>query len=460
MAGWATLKWLVREEINQKREEGCNVDGFIELWQDAGDDDGKLMNVYEKLSSLIPSPDFKYDEPSEYEDIIKLADRNVPAKTIDYESDETKDKFYGAWLGRSAGCALGKPFETHPFTGGTKERSGASFVKQWYEGANEWPIKGYAPENSSAKDSADKLWIGCPKSHRENIKYMETDDDIRYMVLALLITEGRGKDLDQWDVGNYWHSYLTYSDVCTAETQAYLNFAHMKSHTSGRPSDPAEVKKAIEYTRNYLNPYREWIGAQIRIDIYAYAAAGDPELAARMAYMDSSFSHIKNGIYGAMYTAGVIAAAFTEKEPMKCIEAGLAQIPKTSRTYEAVVNAIKHTESSNTMEEMQEKIWNEHKGYNWVHTIPNAAMCTGAFLWSEGDFEKGIVAAVSGGLDTDCNGATVGSMVGAMNGAKKIPDTWKAPLNDTMYSFIPGFHPIAISECARRTLECAKKIRG
>ena len=51
-------------------------------------------------------------------------------------------------------------------------------------------------------------------------------------------------------------------------------------------------------------------------------------------------------------------------------------------------------------------------------------------------------------------------MVGAMNGAKGIPDSWKAPLNDTMYSFVPGFHPIAISECARRTASAAKKIRG
>ena len=179
-----------------------------------------------------------------------------------------------------------------------------------------------------------------------------------------------------------------------------------------------------------------------------------------MAYMDSSFSHIKNGIYGAMYTAAVIAAAFTEKDPMKCIEAGLAQIPKTSRLYEAILDTIEITKKYTAIEDIQEAIWKLFGKYNWVHTIPNAAMCTAAFLWSEGDFEKGITAAVSGGFDTDCNGATVGSMVGAMNGAKGIPDSWKAPLNDTMYSFVPGFHPIAISECARRTASAAKKIRG
>ena len=156
----------------------------------------------------------------------------------------------------------------------------------------------------------------------------------------------------------------------------------------------------------------------------------------------------------------VIAAAIPEKDPIKCVEAGLAQNPKTSRLYEAILDTIEITKKYTAIEDIQEAIWRLFGKYNWVHTIPNAAMCTAAFLWSEGDFEKGITAAVSGGFDTDCNGATVGSMVGAMNGAQGIPDSWKAPLNDTMYSFVPGFHPIAISECARRTASAAKKIRG
>ena len=461
MAGWTSLKWLINDEIAQRREEGCCVDGFDKLLGEAGEDKDALMNVYEKLLALVPSREFAYTEPEEYEEIKALSDGNIPSVKLDYDSDEVKDKFYGAWLGRCAGCALGKPFERYPYCGGANGRSGASYVKEWYEGAGEWPIKGYAPSHSEAEGHMKDFGVQCYDSLRENIRFMETDDDIRYMIIALLVCEAKGKDFDQWDVGKFWHSYLTYSEVCTAETQAYLNFANVTSHMlGGRPEKAEDYKKAIEYTRNYLNPYREWIGAQIRIDIYAYAAAGDPELAAKMAYMDSSFSHIKNGIYGAMYTAAVIAAAFTEKDPMKCVEAGLAQIPKTSRLYEAILDTIEITKKYTAIEDIQEAIWRLFGKYNWVHTIPNAAMCTAAFLWSEGDFEKGITAAVSGGFDTDCNGATVGSMVGAMNGAKGIPGSWKAPLNDTMYSFVPGFHPIAISECARRTASAAKKIRG
>ena len=72
-------------------------------------------------------------------------------------------------------------------------------------------------------------------------------------------------------------------------------------------------------------------------------------------------------------------------------------------------------------------------------------------LFAGDDYEKGITTAVLGGWDTDCNGATVGSILGAKLGAQAIPAHWTEPLHDTLYSAIPGFHPIAIRECARRS---------
>jgi ADP-ribosylglycohydrolase len=82
-----------------------------------------------------------------------------------------------------------------------------------------------------------------------------------------------------------------------------------------------------------------------------------------------------------------------------------------------------------------------------------------SLVFGEGDFEKSVSTAVLGGWYTDCNGATVGSIVGAMNGAQRIPEYWSAPLKGTLHSLIPGFHPIAISECARRSFQVFKKLR-
>jgi hypothetical protein len=47
-----------------------------------------------------------------------------------------------------------------------------------------------------------------------------------------------------------------------------------------------------------------------------------------------------------------------------------------------------------------------------------------------------------------------------MFGADKIPAKWKDPLNDTLYSQIFKYHPIAISECARQSVTIVQKMRG
>jgi ADP-ribosylglycohydrolase len=63
-----------------------------------------------------------------------------------------------------------------------------------------------------------------------------------------------------------------------------------------------------------------------------------------------------------------------------------------------------------------------------------------------------------GGWDTDCNGATVGSVVGAICGGKNAPRHWVGRLNDTLKSLIVDYDPIAINECARRSLEIVHKV--
>ena len=79
MAGWTSLKWLINDEISQRREEGCCVDGFDKLLGEAGEDRDALMNVYEKLLALVPSSEFAYKEPDEYEEIKALSDGNIPS---------------------------------------------------------------------------------------------------------------------------------------------------------------------------------------------------------------------------------------------------------------------------------------------------------------------------------------------------------------------------------------------
>ncbi len=80
-------------------------------------------------------------------------------------------------------------------------------------------------------------------------------------------------------------------------------------------------------------------------------------------------------------------------------------------------------------------------------------------LFVRGDFHHGITLAGMGAWDTDCNGATVGPIAGAITGGKNVPAHWAARLIDTLRSEIIGCHPIPVSECAKQTLDVVRAIR-
>ena len=460
MAGWTNLKNLLKEEIQQRREEGCDVTGFAERLEAAPTDMASLHALYDELMAVEGDAALAANEPSDLAGIRALRPASAQAKIGFSDAPVDKDLFRGAWLGRSCGCALGKPVEAGDFMHGKDGVPGWKNVYEWFSRADAYPIKGYTPGHSRAKEELGlSITRWNQNSYRENIRFMESDDDIRYMVIALIILERFGLEWDPLTVGAIWHEKLPYSDVCTAEKQAYLNYTFLPDAIMTSPEDK-ELIEFQNWIRTYRNPYREWIGAQIRIDCYAYAAAGNPELAAELAWRDSAFSHVKNGIYGAMFIAAMIAAAFVEKDNYKIIEAALAQIPANCRLADAVRQTIPIVESAKDELDLVEKIWNAFGHYHCVHAINNTALCVAAVLFAGDDYEKAITTAVLGGWDTDCNGATVGSIMGAKLGTAGIPAHWADPLHDTLYSSIPDFHPIAISACADRCHVLYEKFRG
>jgi ADP-ribosylglycohydrolase len=127
--------------------------------------------------------------------------------------------------------------------------------------------------------------------------------------------------------------------------------------------------------------------------------------------------------------------------------------------YAAAIQVIeicrRHHFQSGRIEQVHAAIY-EAFGDDDCGTPNNMAAIVAALLLGGGDFEKVITYTVMGGLDSDSTGATAGSIAGAMLGAMRLPDKWIKPLRDTFYGQIIGYHPIAVSECARRSLEIAR----
>ena len=279
------------------------------------------------------------------------------------------------------------------------------------------------------------------RCYADEIDGMPVDDDTNYVVLAQIIIDRYGKDFTPMDVAGVWLNYQGKDAYCTAERVAFCNFA--KGY--------APPESAI-----YKNPYREWIGAQIRGDYFGYINPGNPELAAEMAWRDASISHIKNGIYGEMFVAAMLAVAATTHDIEAIILGGLAEIPHTSRLHEgimAVLCAYRDGVPQQDCFAMIHGRYDEYTAHGWCHTIPNAMIVAAALLYGEGDFGKSICMAVETGFDTDCNGATVGSILGMANGIESIAQNWQKPINGTIHTSIFGVGTVKIADCVKLTMQ-------
>lgn len=175
-----------------------------------------------------------------------------------------------------------------------------------------------------------------------------------------------------------------------------------------------------------------------------------------MAWRDACISHVKNGIYGEMFVAAMLAVAATTNDIEKIILGGLGQIPHTSRLFEEITNVIGAYRSGTPQRDVFKTIhekYDEYTGHGWCHTISNAMIVAASLLYGKGDYGKSICMAVETGFDTDCNGATVGSVLGMANGLDSIPEYWKKPIADTLETTIFGVNTVKISDRVKLTME-------
>ncbi len=425
---------MLHDELAQRRETGYEVDEVAaEAARTEPDDSARLWSLVDRLAEAPRRDGWSYEEPDALDDIETTLPAAGPVGTL--SAADYRNRILGAWLGRCAGCNLGKPVENG-------DHWTRAHIRDYLQRADSYPLTDYFPVMDPMPDGF-VFRPNWPQTTRGNIHGSARDDDIDYPILNLHLLETYGTGFASRDVGHEWLSLLPFLQTYTAERVAIRNLVY--------GLQPPE-------TATYRNPYREWIGAQIRADIFGWVNPGDPRRAARLAYADAALSHVGNGIYGEMWSAALNAAAFTAGSARAAIEESVRHIPPRSRLAEALRDVLDWHSDGLSWDRAQDEIDKRYGHYHWVHTINNAAAVAVGLLWADGDFTRAIGLTVQAGMDTDSNGATVGSVAGVLAGAADLPAHWVEPLADSVQSAVFGFDSSRISDLADRTVRLRDRL--
>ncbi|WP_051804223.1 ADP-ribosylglycohydrolase family protein [Streptomyces griseus] len=430
---WVQPEDLVGHELRQAAEDGRDARRIAARWYAAGGPPAppaagaspaarpELRALAEELlDALAALPRPRADDEPTALDAIVAACPDWPAPAPGTGADPAlRDRLHAAWLGRAAGCLLGKPVEKLPLAA----------IRALARAAGNWPLDDWF----TARGVPPELLAAHPWNRRsaatslaETIDGMPEDDDLDYPLLGLLLLRRHGRSFTTADVARLWLDALPAGRAFTAERIAYRNLLD-------------GVEPPLTAVRR--NPFREWIGAQIRADVHGWTRPGDPAGAAAQTHRDAVLSHTGNGVYGALFVAAAVAAAAGgETDVHGALAAGLSVVPPRSRLAEAVRYGIATARAVPDLDTVVDRLHARYGGYHWVHAVPNAALLAAALTHADGDFTRSICAAVSGGWDTDSNGATAGSVAGLLAGhPDRLPDRWTSPLKNRLATSVPSF---------------------
>ena len=214
-----------------------------------------------------------------------------------------------------------------------------------------------------------------------------------------------------------------------------------------RAAQPEHGHHAAELRVRSATPTADWIGAQMRGMVCGMLAPGWPLEAARLAYVDGTVSHARNGIYGEMYAAVLTALAYvrmTTRAPAggstglraagQRVRGGRPRNPR--RCCAASRIRPRPGEFSTRVRGVQLDSRLSQPGGRYAGALARGGDLTTAFRWL-----------AHAGLDVDCNAGLVGTVLGVMHGA---PDKWAAPLGDLLETYLRGKERLSIRELAAR----------
>nr|NLD41612.1 ADP-ribosylglycohydrolase family protein [Actinomycetales bacterium] len=176
---WAQPEDLLPHELVQSACEGRELADLAERWTSAG---GSLTPAVSgaspdpapphlrdlarelliELDARPPDAGRAADEPSTWEG---MAAQLTPAPIREPVPGTARERLTGAWLGRCAGCVMGKPVEKIPREG----------IRELLTSAGRWPLNGLFSARGVPKQVLDRWpWNrrSAPTSLAENLRGM------------------------------------------------------------------------------------------------------------------------------------------------------------------------------------------------------------------------------------------------------------------------------------------------
>mgnify|MGYP001032017010 FL=1 len=184
-------------------------------------------------------------------------------------------------------------------------------------------------------------------------------------------------------------------------------------------------------------------------------APGNPELAARLAYMDGVVSHHNNGVMGEIFNAVLVSLAYVKSDIRELVQETFQAIPKDCEYYSVIDYAMGLCKSCEDWETAWRQCEERFKTYNWIHAYPNAAAQVIA-LWYGSSFDEMLHIIAMEGYDVDCNAAQIATAYAILEG-KPLAPRWTDPIGDKLETYMRGIRETSIRELAEYTCRMARK---
>ena len=358
----------------------------------------RIMKALKEAPRIEGHPYHQYEHPAAWEDVKAAMPASQGYKPPSGWKDVYAPRILQGWIGQLAGGSFGTAIEGYV---------GAQIAHVYGE------VRGYITQPETM------------------------NDDAVYELLLLDVFEKTGRAITSDLLADEWVRQLPYGVSAEGVALRNLNLGIYPPESG-----------------TFLNPYCDWIGAQMRGMVCGMLAPGDPMEAARLAHIDAVISHARNGVYGEIYAAVLTALAFVLDDPRAILMEAARYIPAKSEYAAKLAFCFSVLKAEKDPQTAWPQLEKHFERYNWIHAYPNLAADMFALWYGGGDFTETMALLAKAGYDVDCNGGLVGNVLGVI---KDVPQAWAAPIGDLLETYIKGKERLSIQALAEKTARLAKK---